>query len=69
MRELRAVEVEEVSGGGWFVAIVAVACGFAFGGPVGAGAAAASMLAATGAKNLEHMKKTGEIPTINQVIN
>jgi hypothetical protein len=35
----------------------------------GAGAMAATMIAGAGAKNLEHMQKTGEIPTINQVIN
>lgn len=69
MRALNTIEVEEVSGGGWVVAITAIACGFVFGGPVGAGAAAASMIAAAGAKNLEHMQKTGEIPTIKQVIN
>jgi hypothetical protein len=51
------------------VAIVAIAGAFVVGGPVGAGAMAATMLAGAGAKNLEHMQKTGEIPTINQVIN
>ncbi len=51
------------------MAIVAIAGAFVVGGPVGAGAMAATMLAGAGAKNLEHMQKTGEIPTINQVIN
>ena len=69
MRTLSTIEANEVNGAGWIVALVAIAAGFAFGGPIGAGAAAASMIAAAGAKNLEHMQKTGEIPTIKQVIN
>jgi hypothetical protein len=62
MRALSTIEGEEVAGGGWIFAIVGIAIGF------GAGMAAASMLAAAGAKNLEHMEKHKEIPTFGDMV-
>jgi hypothetical protein len=69
MRALDLVEVEEVSGGGWIVAAVAIAGGFILGGPMGGALAITTTLAATGAKNLEHLQKHKEIPTFGDMIN
>lgn len=69
MRALSTIEVEEVAGGGWVIALTAIAGSFILGGPMGGALAITSMLAATGAKNLEHLQKHKEIPTFGDMIN
>lgn len=46
--------------------VLPVVIGFFAEGPVGV---AGALVATTGAKNLEHLKKHGEIPTVEQIIN
>lgn len=49
--------------------VLPVVIGFFAEGPAGAVGVAGALVATTGAKNLEHLKKHGEIPTVEQIIN
>lgn len=69
MRTLNKVEANQVAGSGWFMFVLPVVIGFCAGGPAGAVGVAGALIATTGAKNLEHLKKNGEIPTVDQIIN
>ena len=69
MRELTQMELEFIAGGGWLSFVFPIVIGFATGGPVGAGIAVGGIIATNGVKNLEHLHKHGNVPTIDQMVN
>lgn len=68
IRELTSDEVEAVNGGGWLKFAFPVVVGFVWGGPAGALAVVAGIVATTGVSNIEHLYAHNEIPSINQIV-
>lgn len=69
MKELTQMEIEYVAGAGWGLFVFPVVIGFITGGPIGAGIAAGGVIATAGVKNIEHLHKHGDVPTIEQMVN
>ena len=69
MIELSSQDVMCVAGAGWGAFLIPIAIGFITGGPIGAGIAVGGVIATAGVKNVEHLHRTGEIPTINEIVN
>lgn len=69
MKLLTQKEIECVAGAGWGSFLIPIAIGLVTGGPIGAGIAVGGVIVNAGVKNLEHLHKHGEIPTIGQMVN
>lgn len=69
MIELSSQDVMCVAGAGWGSFLIPIAIGFVTGGPVGALVGVGGVIAVAGTKNIEHLHRTGEIPTINEIVN
>lgn len=69
MRILNDLEAKQTCGAGWLTFVFPVVIGFFSGGPAGAIIMAGTVIASTGAKNLEHLYKHHEIPTVDQIVN
>lgn len=68
IRELTSDELMAVNGAGWLKFVFPVVVGFVWGGPPGALAVVAGIVATTGVSNIEHLYAHNEIPSINQIV-